>query len=99
MGSSDPRESSILRTACHWFGDPSERIEVVGVDEPIAGWRGPYHDELSTLLSIFALPSTSGERPGGRVRARDGRGGVPAGDARRPRCCGSGGGAVRRSWV
>ena len=56
MGVRDPRESSILRAACHWFGDPSARIEVVGVDEPLADWRGPYHNDLSTLLSILALP-------------------------------------------
>lgn len=56
MGMRDPRESSILRAACHWFGDPSGRIEVVGPDEPLAGWRGPYHNELSTLLSFLALP-------------------------------------------
>jgi hypothetical protein len=56
MGVRDPRESSILRAACHWFGDPGERVEVVGVDEPIADWHGPYHDDLSALLSIVALP-------------------------------------------
>ncbi len=50
------RESSILRAASHWFGDPSDRIEVIGVDEPLADWRGPYHTDLSTLLSIVALP-------------------------------------------
>jgi uncharacterized protein (DUF362 family) len=79
MGVRDPRESSILRAACHWFGDPSGRIEVVGPDEPLAGWRGPYHGELSTLLSVLALPVyVPRQRPGVAVRARDGRGGVPA---------------------
>lgn len=56
MGVSDPRESNLLRSACHWFGDPTARIEVVGIDEPLPGWRGPYHSDLSTLLSILALP-------------------------------------------
>ncbi|MEJ7638375.1 MAG: DUF362 domain-containing protein [Singulisphaera sp.] len=56
MGVRDPRESSILRAACHWFGDPSGRVEVVGVDEPLADWRGPYHNDLWALLSILALP-------------------------------------------
>jgi uncharacterized protein (DUF362 family) len=56
MGVRDFRESSILRAACHWFGDPSPRIEVVGVDEPLADWRGPYHSDLSALLSIVAMP-------------------------------------------
>ncbi|HEX8201395.1 MAG TPA: DUF362 domain-containing protein [Isosphaeraceae bacterium] len=56
MGVRNPRESSILRAACHWFGDPSDRIEVIGPDEPLVGWRGPYHSELSTLLSFVAFP-------------------------------------------
>jgi uncharacterized protein (DUF362 family) len=56
MGVRSLRESSILRAASHWFGDPSERIEVIGVDEPIADWGGPYHNDLSTLLSIVSLP-------------------------------------------
>ena len=29
---------------------------MVGCDGPLAGWRGPYHDELSTLLSFVAFP-------------------------------------------
>ena len=49
------------------------------MDEPIAGWRGPYHNELSALLSFFALPVYSlRQRPGHAVRAGDGRAGVPA---------------------
>ena len=56
MGVRDPRQSSILRAACHWFGDPVARVEVIGVDEPLAHWRGPYHNDLSAFLSILALP-------------------------------------------
>ena len=56
MGVRAFRESSMLRAASHWFGDPSGRIEVVGVDEPLADWRGPYHNDLSALLSIVSLP-------------------------------------------
>jgi uncharacterized protein (DUF362 family) len=56
MGISDPHDSSILRAACHWFGDPSSEIEVIGTDEPLRTWRGPYHNELSTLLSLLAFP-------------------------------------------
>ncbi len=52
----DPRKSGILRAACHWFGDPTGHIEVRGVDEPIPGWRGPYHNDLSALLSLIAYP-------------------------------------------
>jgi uncharacterized protein (DUF362 family) len=56
VGMKSPRDSPILRAACAWFGDPSSAIEVVGVDRPIEGWRGPYHDELSALLSFVAYP-------------------------------------------
>jgi uncharacterized protein (DUF362 family) len=56
LGIKDANESPMLRTARHWFGDVAGRIDVMGVDEPIAGWRGPYHDELSTLLSFLAYP-------------------------------------------
>jgi uncharacterized protein (DUF362 family) len=54
MGIVDPDESGMLEEARHWFGDPRPRTTVVGVDEPIAGWRGPYSDEWSTLLSLLA---------------------------------------------
>ncbi|MCI0605447.1 DUF362 domain-containing protein [bacterium] len=55
LGIKDPHQSSILRAACHWFGD-SQKIEVVGCDEPIRNWRSPYHNELSTLLCFMAFP-------------------------------------------
>jgi uncharacterized protein (DUF362 family) len=56
LGVADPRRSRILGSACHWFGDPTGTTEVVGVDRPVAGWRGPYADELSALLSLLAYP-------------------------------------------
>jgi uncharacterized protein (DUF362 family) len=56
MGVRDPHSSLILRAACHWFGDPRERTEVVGWDRPLPHWRGPYHNEVSTLLSFLAYP-------------------------------------------
>jgi hypothetical protein len=56
MGVHDARRSLILRSACHWFGDPTGRIEVIGCDEPIAGWRGPYDNELWAALSLMAYP-------------------------------------------
>jgi uncharacterized protein (DUF362 family) len=56
LGVKDPHDSSLLRAAGHWFGESSPSIEVVGTDRPIAPWRGPYHSELSTLLSIMAYP-------------------------------------------
>ena len=49
-------DSSILRAAVHWFGNPVEHTEVVGCDEPVAGWRNPYHNEISALLSLMAFP-------------------------------------------
>ena len=56
MGVRDPRESSILRAAFHWFGADDAAPEVVGTDEPITPWRGPYHNEISTLLSLVSYP-------------------------------------------
>lgn len=56
LGVRDPRDSSLLRAACHWFGNPSRNIEVTGCDESVADWRGPYHNEWSTLLSLLAYP-------------------------------------------
>jgi len=29
---------------------------VIGTDEALADWRGPYDNELSALLSFFAFP-------------------------------------------
>ncbi|HEX6737941.1 MAG TPA: DUF362 domain-containing protein, partial [Vicinamibacteria bacterium] len=58
LGMQDPRESTILRAAMHWFGheDGAGAPAVVGTDEPVAGWRTPYHSELSTVLSFLAFP-------------------------------------------
>lgn len=56
MGMSDPRESSSLRAAYHWFGDPVGTIEIEGPDEPLRNWRSPYYSELSTMLSFLAFP-------------------------------------------
>jgi uncharacterized protein (DUF362 family) len=56
MGEGASRALLLLQTACHWFGDPTDRTEVVGVDEPLPGWRGPYHNEWSALLSLVAFP-------------------------------------------
>ena len=55
MGIQEPREASILRAATHWFGVPNEVI-VEGCDRPIAGWRGPYDNELWAMLSVLAYP-------------------------------------------
>jgi uncharacterized protein (DUF362 family)/rubrerythrin len=56
MGVREPEQTNILRAACHWFGDPRERIEVVGTNENLREWRGPYETEFSTLLSFVAYP-------------------------------------------
>lgn len=48
--------SSILRSTVQWFGGATNQIEVRGVDSPIQNWRGPYHNELRSLLSIMAYP-------------------------------------------
>jgi len=51
-----PAKSNFLRAAMHWFGDPSQRTRIVGSTEPIRGWRSPYHNEISSLLSLVAYP-------------------------------------------
>ena len=56
MSVHEPEQTNILRAACHWFGDPRERIEVIGVQEKLRKWRGPYETEISTLLSFLAYP-------------------------------------------
>jgi hypothetical protein len=56
IGLRDVRTARILRAACHWFGDPSERTRVVGPDEPVPRWRSPYHTDWTTLLSFLAYP-------------------------------------------
>ncbi|HMC23151.1 MAG TPA: DUF362 domain-containing protein [Thermoanaerobaculia bacterium] len=57
VGMQDPRDSSILRAAFHWFGAKEASANVVGCDEPITPWKGPYHSEISTLLSLVAYPT------------------------------------------
>lgn len=56
MGMPDPRAGTMLRDGCYWFGDPEGVIQVEGIDEPIRGWRGPYDNDMSALLSSFAYP-------------------------------------------
>ena len=56
MGVREPEQTNILRAACHWFGDPRDRIEVVGTNENLKEWRGPYETEFSTMLSFVAYP-------------------------------------------
>lgn len=56
MGVREPEQTNILRAACHWFGDPRERIELIGTNENLRGWRRPYETEFSTLLSFVAYP-------------------------------------------
>jgi hypothetical protein len=56
MGVREADETNILRAACHWFGNPAKRIEVVGTNENLRGWRGPYETEFSTMLSFVAYP-------------------------------------------
>jgi uncharacterized protein (DUF362 family) len=56
LGVSESNEASLLRAACHWFGGWPQQIEVVGCDQPIAGWRGPYASLWHSLLSLLAWP-------------------------------------------
>ena len=56
IGLLTPKASVHLKTACHWFGDPTEVFEVIGPDRPIAGWKGPHRNGWVTLLSLLAYP-------------------------------------------
>jgi uncharacterized protein (DUF362 family) len=56
LGVKHPQDSSILKAASHWFGGWAEEPVVVGSDEPIADWRGPYDNEAWALLSLVAQP-------------------------------------------
>jgi uncharacterized protein (DUF362 family) len=56
IGLPQPRKGNFLRAAMHWFGDPSGSTEVIGCNEPIAEWKNPYHNEVSSLLSLIAYP-------------------------------------------
>lgn len=51
-----PDSSSIVKAGCHWFDDPTDRIRVVGCDEPIADWRGPFENDFTALLSFMSYP-------------------------------------------
>ena len=55
LGVKNPHQSSLLEATCQWFGTPQD-VEVIGPDDAIKDWRGPYHNELSTGLSLMALP-------------------------------------------
>jgi len=48
--------SSLLRSTTQWFGGKDNRIQIHGEDSLIKDWRGPYHNELRSLLSIMAYP-------------------------------------------
>ena len=56
LGVKEPGTASLLRAACHWFGGWPEKVEVVGLDQPIPHWKGPYSNSLYALISLFALP-------------------------------------------
>ena len=50
------QSSSLLRSTAQWFSGGSNPITVVGEDTPIEHWRGPYHNELRSILSVMAYP-------------------------------------------
>ena len=56
-GHERPARVEILRAALPLVRRAGRaRPRCVGLDEPVAGWRGPYHNEFSTLLSFLAYP-------------------------------------------
>jgi uncharacterized protein (DUF362 family) len=56
QGLQDVENAGLICTARQWFGNPAKEIEVVGTDEAIKDWRGAYHNEWSTFLSLLARP-------------------------------------------
>ena len=46
----------MLRSALHWFGAPAEPEAVHGDVGPIPGFRNPYHNGVSTMLSMAVYP-------------------------------------------
>ena len=56
LGVDQFQASSLLRSTAQWFGGAAKWIAVEGDDSPIKNWRGPYHNELRSLLSIMAYP-------------------------------------------
>ncbi|MDG1898205.1 MAG: DUF362 domain-containing protein [Fuerstiella sp.] len=50
------QESSLLRSTSQWFGGAANQLTVAGENSPIKNWRGPYHNELRSFLSIMAYP-------------------------------------------
>jgi hypothetical protein len=57
LGWRSPEESPLVRAASHWFGGWPDHVEVIGSDERIGGWRGPYCNEWSALLALLAAPA------------------------------------------
>ena len=56
MGMRNPRQSSMLRAAHHWFGAGDLSPVVTGSDDPIGEWKSPYHNEFSSFLSLVSYP-------------------------------------------
>lgn len=56
LGWRSPDESPLVQAACHWFGGWPDDFTVLGSDEPLRGWRGPYCNEWSSLLALLATP-------------------------------------------
>lgn len=56
LGIGEFESSSLLRSTTQWFGSSLDAIEVVGETSRIKNWRGPYHNELRTLMSFLSYP-------------------------------------------
>ena len=56
LGLHDPGESPLLRAANHWFGGWPVATEIIGTNEPLDDWRGPYSTGWHTFLSLCATP-------------------------------------------
>ncbi len=56
LGVDQLQASSLLRSTAQWFGGAATWVTVDGHDSPIENWRGPFDNELRSLLSIMAYP-------------------------------------------
>lgn len=56
LGMRTANESTILQSAQYWFGSQNHQEEAIGNNEAIKPWRGPYSNEIYSLLCFLAYP-------------------------------------------
>ncbi len=48
--------SSVLREILYWRGESLSEYRVLGMADPIRGWKGPHSNDFCALLSLFSHP-------------------------------------------